>query len=240
MPGPQGAHAQLSATARQAVLSLWSDTPQQAATRPKADLDLQIAARGRSWRELFASMDGRLQLVAGAGVAPATGLELLLGNLWRELVGTIVRGVDDRAIALRCLALVADVAKGVVTTAPVLAVQTDQVNIISRGSLDLGREAVEFYLKTTPRNRLGVSAGEILNPYVKIAGPMNAPRLVVDPKGALFTGATAVATGGLSIVARSAWDRLFRAEDPCAAALAESERVAAKPDDKRRFPWLSR
>jgi uncharacterized protein involved in outer membrane biogenesis len=240
VPGPDGARAELSASGRQTVLSLWSDTAAQAATRPKADLDVQLAASGRTWRELAATLDGRVRLVGGAGDAPVTGLELLLGNLWRELISTVTRGADARTIKLRCLALVAGIAGGVATTAPALAVQTENVNVITRGMLDLRNETLEFYLKTTPRSRLGVSAGEIINPYVKLAGPINAPRLAVDPKGTLFTGATAVATGGLSIVARSVWDRLFRAEDPCAAALAEAERLAAKPREKRRFPWLSR
>lgn len=240
LPGPDGAHMNLSVTARQAVLSLWSDKSVEAATRPKVDVDIQLAGRGRTWRELAATLDGRLRLVAGAGVAPGTGLELLLGNLWRELIGTVVRSANSRTIKLRCLALVADAAGGVVTTAPVLAVQTENVNVISRGKLDLRNETTEFYMKTTPRSRLGVSAGEIINPYVKITGPMNAPRLAVDPKGTFFSGATAVATGGLSILARGAWDRLFRADDPCAAALAESERLVAQPEKKRRFPGLSR
>jgi hypothetical protein len=44
---------------------------------------------------------------------------------------------------------------------------------------------------------------------------MAAPRLAVDEQGALISGGAAVATGGLSILARAAWDRLNRSSDPC-------------------------
>jgi uncharacterized protein involved in outer membrane biogenesis len=237
IPGTPGITANLAVTARQMIFSPWTEAPEQAVKHPKGDIDVQLTGGGRTWRELAGSLEGRLRLVAGPGETPAAGLDRLLGNLWRSLVRSI-RGRDaPTTMKLRCLALVTDVTKGIAVTAPVLAFQTEQVNVISHGTLNLRDETVEIYLRTTPRSRIGISAGEIINPYVKIAGPLSAPGVAVDAKGTLFSGGAAFATAGLSIVAKSLWDRMFRAKDPCAAALEEADRLAAQPASKKPR-WL--
>jgi hypothetical protein len=220
---------QLSGTARQIMLSPWTDTPAQAATRPRADLDLQLAGQGRTWRELAASLEGKLRIAGGAGDTPAAGIDKLLGGLWSSLVRTVRGSNVPATMRLRCFAVVATATSGVVATAPVLAFQTDSVNVISHGAVNLRDETLEFYLRTTPRDRFSINAGEIINPYVKIVGPLNNPGLGVDAKGTLFTAGTAFATGGLSLIAQSLWDRMFRASDPCAAALTEADKLAARP-----------
>jgi uncharacterized protein involved in outer membrane biogenesis len=238
VPVPDGTGVVLSAVGREVVLSHWSDTSEQSAARPKADIDLQFAAQGRTWRELATSLQGRLRVVGGAGVVPATGLDKLLGSLWTSLVSTVRGGGDTAAtMSLRCLALVASANGGVLVTAPVLAFQTDKVNVISHGTIDLRDETVNFLLRTTQRKRLGISAGDIINPYVKITGPLSNPGLGVDAKGALFNAGAAYATAGLSIVAQALWDRVFRSDDPCDAALKEADGLAAKSPTK--WPsWL--
>jgi hypothetical protein len=60
----------------------------------------------------------------------------------------------------------------------------------------------------------------------------------VDPKGALFSGGAAVATAGISILAKGVWDRMFQAGDPCAASAAEADKLAkeaARPQKKSLF-----
>jgi hypothetical protein len=44
---------------------------------------------------------------------------------------------------------------------------------------------------------------------------MAAPRLAVDETGLLISGGAAVATGGLSVLAKGVWDRMSRSKDPC-------------------------
>jgi hypothetical protein len=100
-------------------------------------------------------------------------------------------------------------------------------------SVDLKSEKLQVNVRTTPERALSVSAGELVNPYVRVVGTLAAPRLAVDETGLLITGGAAVATGGLSILARGIWDRLSRAREPCGAASAN-----AIEDLKDRFPDL--
>jgi uncharacterized protein involved in outer membrane biogenesis len=228
LPGPGGASIRISASGSQVPLSTTGDTPAQRAARPRADIEVQLAGQGATLRDLARTLNGRLHLVAGAGEVPISSASKLFGNLWREIVATVRPGAIRRTSGpIRCLAVVATAAGGVVRTAPVLAFQTDEANVVSHGLLDLRTETIELFLRTTPRERLDINFGEIVNPYVKVTGPLAKPGLTIDPKGALFSGAIAVVTGGLSIVAKSAWVRLFRAVDPCAEALAAADKLAA-------------
>jgi len=98
--------------------------------------------------------------------------------------------------------------------------------VISNGSVNLVSEAIDFNFKTAARGGLGFSAGELLNAYVEVSGTLSKPRLTVDAKGTLVNGGAAFATGGLSILATTLWDRISRQKDPCAAAVADAGRRA--------------
>jgi hypothetical protein len=108
---------------------------------------------------------------------------------------------------------------------------------LSDASVDLKSETIKISFETTPRRGLTISAAELLNPYVMVVGTLAAPRLAVDAKGGLITGGAAVATGGLSILAKAAWDRLARSKDPCNAAAKEG--IAALQDRLSDLPTVT-
>ena len=93
---------------------------------------------------------------------------------------------------------------------------------------------MDMNIRTTPKRGLSISAGEIINPYVKVVGTLAEPRLAVDETGVLLSGGAAVATGGLSVLARAAWSRLSRAQDPCRELAAEGREALGD-----RFPDLT-
>jgi hypothetical protein len=162
---------------------------------------------------------------------------LFLGDFWRNVAATVMPGmaVAD-ATEVRCLAAFAMATDGVVLTTPAAVMQSRRFNVIGHGAMDLHSEQLDLYLSTAPRRgRLELSVAEIVNPYIKVAGTLAAPQLAVDPRGVLFSGGAAVATAGISILAKGVRDRLFRAEDPCAAAAEEARHLAegTQPSRKR-------
>ena len=75
-----------------------------------------------------------------------------------------------------------------------------------------------------------------LTRYVKLGGTLANPRLILDPAGAAVSGGAAVATGGLSILAGSMWDRwIATSGDPCKRLIK-----AARNDPKRDYRSLLR
>jgi hypothetical protein len=116
---------------------------------------------------------------------------------------------------------------GIVTTDPALVMRTREVDIVSVGSADLRTEKIDFNVKTTGRTGLGFGIAQLINPYLKVTGTLASPGLTLDPTGALVNGGAAFATAGLSVVATTLWDRFVHESDPCATAVAESDRRAS-------------
>jgi uncharacterized protein involved in outer membrane biogenesis len=242
--GARGAALQVAATGTRLSLARLDDTPAVRAARPRAEINFDFTGEGATWRELARSLDGRFRLTTGPGSIPVGSMSPLMGGFWVKLVTAVAPKVGVRDTAnVRCLAAFFDAADGVLRTTPALVMQTDKVNVVAHGAVYLATEDLEFYLNTAPRRgRVDVTVGEIVNPYMKVTGPLSDPGLGVDPKGVLFSGGAAVATAGISIIAKGVWDRMFRAEDPCAVAGAEAARLdAGGPAVRRRLiPWPGR
>ena len=224
--GPRGAVMRVAVRGTRVLLAREADSPAERQARPRAEIALDLSGEGGTWRALAAALDGKLAVTTGAGAMPSSSLNALLGGLWRDLAAAVMPGVTAReSTSVRCLAAFASVTDGTVVTAPALVMQTDQVNLIAHGTVQLATEEIGFYLNTAPRRgRVDVSVAEIVNPYMKVTGSLAHPGIGVDPKGVLFTGGAAVATAGISILAKGVWDRIFRAADPCAEAAAEARR----------------
>jgi hypothetical protein len=106
-------------------------------------------------------------------------------------------------------------ADGNVTGAPNIFVSTSKIRMVAEASLDLKTETMKVSVRTTPRRIVSVSAAELINPYVQIVGTLASPKLAVDEAGVLITGGAAVATAGLSLLARGLWERLSKSGDAC-------------------------
>ena len=120
---------------------------------------------------------------------------------------------------------------GLLTAAPNSFISTSKIRIALNSSINLKTEDLRLVARTTPRRALSISAGELVNPYAQVVGTLAAPRLAVDEKGILISGGAAIATGGLTVLARGIWDRLSRSGNPCQQS---TERAIEQLAD--RFP----
>ena len=197
-----------------------------------ANVDLRAA--GSTLRQLAATLNGRIRLVGRGGRVTnsliTTGSNSFRKELMRNLNPMATRqpttDVDCSVYLLRAR-------DGIVTTDPTLVLRTREVTIVSVGSVDLHTEKIDFNFKTAPRTGLGFGLMELINPYIKVNGTLANPGLTLDPTGALVNGGAAFATAGLSVVATTLWDRFVQADDPCAAAVAESDRRASSQQGAR-------
>ena len=81
--------------------------------------------------------------------------------------------------------------------------------------VDLRDETFDADINTVPRKGLGVSLSSLVNPYIGIGGTLTKPQLRLDRKSTLLEGGAAIATGGISIVAKGMFDRVTASADPC-------------------------
>jgi uncharacterized protein involved in outer membrane biogenesis len=204
-------------------------TTEQIEMSPKFDAHLDLAASGSTYRDVAAALNGTIRISANGGRTPNTGANLILGGFFEELVNTVNPFIQqDPYTELDCLITLLKVEDGIAEGDPALVIQTDRLVIISQGRIDLSTEKLDINFRTSPRARLSVSAGEFLNPYLRVAGTLADPALTFDPGGAFVTSGAAVATGGLSLLATAVWNRITRANDPCAAAAKESDKKERK------------
>jgi uncharacterized protein involved in outer membrane biogenesis len=216
----------LAATGDQVRLGVWPGMNETAAAS-RYKLQIDLAASGNNLRDLAATLDGQIRLVGSGGHIPNSRANQLTSDFLGELARTLNPIAKRKPFTdVICQAYLFEAGGGMLRTDPAIVIRTTDVDIISNGSVDLRNEAVDFNFKTAARGGLGFSAGELLNSYVKVSGTLAKPYLTVDPKGTLVYGGAAFATGGLSILATTVWDRLTRQKDPCAAAVAEADRRA--------------
>lgn len=179
-------------------------------------------------RELAQTLNGRLLIQAEAGTITRRGgvlVTLVMDDFLTRTLETINPLITDRdEVQLNCFVVLADIQNGKVQGAPLVALQTTEVNLLTRGDIDLGSEALNLDIITRPRRGFGISLGDIINPFTRVGGTLAAPRLVADPGSAVFETGANILTGGGWVVARKFRDRFF-AGNPCAKALEAGEKA---------------
>jgi hypothetical protein len=146
------------------------------------------------------------------------------------LIGTINPFTEsDPYTNVECAVILLHFNDGVLDADPVFVQQTDKLRIFASTNIDLKTEKLDANFKIEPRKGLGISLSNLVNPYIKVTGSLANPALVVDPEGVLIEGSLAVATAGLSILAKSLKNRFLSGKDPCGKALADAdEKFAAR------------
>jgi hypothetical protein len=107
-----------------------------------------------------------------------------------------------------------DIVDGVATT-ETLAVQTDRMSVILDGDINFDSEKLNFRVQATPRKGLGLSIGGVVNQFIKIGGTLRKPQVGIDPVSSATTTGVAVATAGLSLLAKGLWDRAAAEKSIC-------------------------
>ena len=181
------------------------------------DIDIGLRSAGNDLRTLAGNANGIVFMdTRGGRIAQNNFIHAIYGNLLEEILNTInpFRKTDPYT-EFECAIVAAKIDNGVLTGAPNSFISTSKIRLVTRSTVDLNNENIRIGIRTTPRRILSISAGELINPYVQVVGTLAKPQLAVDETGVLISGGAAVATGGLSLLARGLWDRLSKAGDAC-------------------------
>jgi len=84
---------------------------------------------------------------------------------------------------------------------------------------------------TKPRKGIGLSASMITNPYIKLGGTLSSPSIQLKELQAVASTGAAVATLGLSLVAKGMFDRVTAEKKVCKEAL---EKIGRQSDDSSK------
>jgi hypothetical protein len=188
------------------------------------DIELKLESTGNDLRSLLGNANGVFFFNSRGGRRTNSRfLHALYGSMLDEIVGTINPfSKTETYTNLECIIIPIEFNSGIATGDPKALIATDKMRMFIAAEIDLKSESLDVNISTAPKKGISFSAGEILNPYIKVVGTLAAPRLAVDETGVLISGGAAVATGGLSVLARAAWTRLSRSKNPCEDTAKES------------------
>jgi uncharacterized protein involved in outer membrane biogenesis len=208
-------------------LGLAATEDQPTSTLPPISGTISLRGSGASIHQVLASANGRIAVRQGKGQVR----EFIGAIIFRDVVLETLRTINpsrkqEKTRTLDCGIYDVSIVGGVATLDQV-AIQTNQLLFVATGSVELDTEKLNVNFRAKPREGLGVSLGAIANSFLGVRGTMRAPRISIDARGSATATGAAVATGGLSLLARGVWDRLSAAKDICEEK-SDAKRNAAR------------
>ncbi|MGB5690352.1 MAG: AsmA-like C-terminal region-containing protein, partial [Woeseiaceae bacterium] len=232
-PAGDSADVSLAVVARDFAVGLFGQNQDLEMT---GDVDIKVASTGGSLRQLAANANGVVFAeVRGGQVADMAFLNLFYGDMFSQILGTISPLlVSNTEAQLECAIFPYEISDGQLSSVPYTFFGTDSIRISSDTRVDLATEELDLDVRTSATKGVKLSAGQVLNPHIKVIGTLAEPQVAVDAQGTIISGGAAVASGGLTILAKMGLERLFGSKDPC-TDIAKQARDALGD----RFPELS-
>ncbi len=190
-------------------------------TQGPLDVTVNVRGSGISPHDVMASLNGAIVAGMGESRIRSDSLNFVGADVIMQVASAInPLGNKDPYTVARCGVINLQIVNGVASTNNGIALVTDKMQLTSSGKIDFGAERVDMNLRPRASSGLGVGLGTLAQ-AVKVTGPLANPGIGVDKAGAIKTlGAlgAAFATGGASLLAQGAKDRIDSTDDPCQAA----------------------
>ncbi len=191
-------------------------------TQGPIDFNVNVRGAGNSVHGIMSTLDGTLVVGMGESRIRNDALNFIGADVIMQILNVLnPLGNKDPYTVAKCGVVNLQIANGVANTQNGIALVTDKMQVTSSGTINLGTERVDLVVKPKASSGIGVGLGQLVS-AVNVSGPMLSPGIGIDKAGAAKTlgklGA-AFATGGLSVLAQGAKDRVDTASgDPCQAA----------------------
>lgn len=222
LPGEAPEHY-LTLTAREVPAAIISRA-RDLKSAPKNDLDASFSARGSRLRAVTGSLEGELLMTGGPGTLRSTAMRFATDSFLQQLITTLLPVMKQSTdLEVQCTALALQARAGVIKLNPGFVTRSKRVELSARGEVDLVRERLRVRFDNQARQGLGISAASLVNPYVQITGKLSNPRLGLDVTSSAIAGSAAVATGGLSVLAKPLLGRFLKLGNPCKKLVKEWE-----------------
>lgn len=207
----------------------------------QAQLDAKLAMTGRTAWALAGSSTGNVLLTARD-----VGLTGRAASLDRDLIARLIdalipSGQPRDNLAMQCVVVRLPLRNGVAAVDRSIAVETRQIAVSASGEINLARRTLSLAFRPQVKRGLDLNPGSLVE-LMLLQGPIDAPELSINPKGAVRQAANvgvAAATGGISLLApmlRSATGE----SSVCTQALGKTA-ATPQPEKKearrRLLPW---
>ena len=179
----------------------------------------RLSSQGGSSRSLAQGLQGDLTAMLEQARVANAYVDVVGSDLITQLTSKLNPfQAQDPTTGLECVLFNVPVSEGVMALDEGVYVQTRKMNIAGSGRIDLGAETLNVTLTPSARQGLGVNLASLVK-FIKVGGPLTAPKPQLDSVGVLQSGlaiGAAVSTGGASLVAEGLAKRALNAGSPCA------------------------
>jgi hypothetical protein len=187
-----------------------------------SEFAVHLTGPGGSLARFMAGASGEARLVVESAVISGAALDWGGDALTRllDLVNPFHR--SEKKTHLSCMVVRLPTRDGIVIVDHTIAAETNRLNVVAAGQIDLGKETINLGFKTRAKEGIGIGAVNLAE-LVKLSGTLSSPKVGVDTiasaKKALSAGG-ALATAGLSLVAEAFLKKTTADPHPCRTALS--------------------
>jgi len=204
------------------VLNITGQPDQKLDEAPAFDLVLRVNGAGSNLQQVAGSLNGSVYMGTTGGTLEGVNLSVLDTFILDEIFALVMpKSEATNNLDLRCGAAILEIKNGMVKTNPAVTFITDQITMVSKGTVNLKTEEMKLNFTATPNNALKISASELFNPYILVGGTLSEPAVGLDPAKVLLHGGAAIGTAGISILAKGVLDRVSTTIPLCEDMLKE-------------------
>ena len=180
---------------------------------------LNLSGRGKSLHQLAGTANGAAQMTVGNA-----RIDSKLLNAAGDLAVTIMDSLNpmrkkSNQTLLECAVAYLPVTNGMVNVKDSVGVETDKLNIVLSGTVNLNSEAIN--LKIDPHQKSGLTTGLDLGSLVQLEGTLQNPKAGINKEGVVNSAVSiglGFLTGGISIAAENA-KSMSAKRQPCKTAM---------------------
>ena len=205
----------------------------------KTDVTLIAEGSGNSVSQIMAGLNGKFLVQIGEGVITDPIARSLNANVLTATLGLLnpfsASSKEAERINLKCAVVNFDIEKGIATTRQGIAISTSRLNIIGSGAINLDTEQLDIGIKPHVKEGVSLGLGQLVS-LVRLSGTLAKPTTTADATAVVSTGwwaGQAIATGGLSLLAKGLFGRVTADIDPCATALAQKTVTTENKDSTK-------
>jgi hypothetical protein len=180
---------------------------------------MNVQGSGKSLHQIASRANGAAQISVG----PATmGTKYL--NEGGDVLISVLNAINpmqkkSNQTILSCAVAYLPLKHGVINIDNSIGIETDRLNIVGNGSINLATEVIN--LNIDPKEKSGLTTGIDLGGLVKLQGTLQNPKAGVNQAGVVNSAVSiglGFLTGGISIAAENAKGVLTKTQ-PCKTAL---------------------
>ena len=190
-----------------------------------SDIVISLSGQGKSPHQLASSLNGEFVIDIQDATIENKLFELVGTDLFLKLISSLSPFVkEEKMTELECVAIKFVAKDGVLASHKQMAIESTRMKIVGSGKIDMHTENLAIGFTPIAKKGIGVNVSNLVK-FVYMGGTLRNPKLENDPLGIAESGAavtTALATGGLSLIAEGLFKRVTNAGDICKRALEDS------------------